>query len=149
MKPRKRSRVPRIEALSVVILLLCTDVAVSQGLLRIPLYIKTKEIQVEVARTPEEHARGLKGRKQLGKDEGMFFIFETEDYHDFWMKDTLIPLSVAFIDRENRIVDIQDMKPLTLDSHESPEPILYALEMRKGWFSANGVRVGDVIRFSK
>jgi uncharacterized membrane protein (UPF0127 family) len=65
------------------------------------------------------------------------------------MKGTLIPLSIAFIDREGRIVKITDMKPLTLESHNPPAPILYALEMRKGWFSTNGIKVGDTVRFSK
>jgi len=102
-----------------------------------------------VARTPEERVVGLMARKHLWKEEGMLFIFKEEGYHSFWMKDTLIPLSIAFIDREGRIVKITDMKPLTLTSHPPPKPILYALEMNKGWFSRNGIRVGDIVRFSK
>jgi len=104
---------------------------------------------VEVAQTPEERSYGLMGRKHLGKDEGMLFIFETEDYHGFWMKDTFLPLSIAFIGKDGRIVWITEMKPLTLDSHVPPKPILYALEMNKGWFSSHRVKVGDEIRFSK
>jgi len=104
---------------------------------------------VEVAQTPEERMYGLMGRKHLGRDEGMLFIFETEDYHGFWMKDTFLPLSIAFIGKDGRIVWIADMKPLTLDTHAPPKPILYALEMNKGWFSSHGVKVGDEIRFSK
>jgi hypothetical protein len=104
---------------------------------------------VEVAKTPEERDRGLMGRKHLGKDEGMLFIFEAEDYHGFWMKDTLLPLSIAFIDRNGRIVGITDMKPLTLISHLPPKPSLYALEMNKGWFSSHSIKVGDVVKFSK
>ncbi len=88
-------------------------------------------------------------RKYLGKDEGMLFIFETEDYHGFWMKNTFIPLSIAFIDKIGRIVWIRDMKPHTLDSHVPPKPILYASEMNKGWFSSHGIKAGDTIRFSK
>jgi hypothetical protein len=150
MKPRKRFPVRKLEKLACLLWIpLFASAAFSQDLLKIPLYIKAKEIRVEVARSPEERARGLMGRKHLGRDEGMLFIFEREDTHEFWMKDTLIPLSVAFIDRESRIVAIRDMKPLSLESHEAPAPVLYALEMRKGWFSANGVKVGDVIRFSK
>jgi uncharacterized membrane protein (UPF0127 family) len=129
--------------------LLWTSVAQSQSLLKIPLYINDREIRVEVAKTPQEMAKGLMGRRHLGQDEGMLFIFETEDYHAFWMKDTLIPLSIAFIDKEGRIVRITDMKPLTLESHSPPTPILYALEMKKGWFSAKGIKVGDIVRFSK
>jgi uncharacterized membrane protein (UPF0127 family) len=104
---------------------------------------------VEVAQTPEERSYGLMGRNHLGKDEGMLFIFETEDYHGFWMKDTLLPLSIAFISKDGRIVWVTDMKPLTLDSHVPPRPILYALEMNKGWFSFHGVKVGDIVRFAK
>jgi len=121
----------------------------SQSFPKIPVYLKDKEIWVEVVRTPEERAQGLMGRKHLGEDEGMLFIFEKEDYHSFWMKNTLIPLSIAFIDREGKILKIADMEPLTLDSHPPPKPILYALEMKKGWFSTNNLQVGDILRFSK
>ena len=121
----------------------------SQNLQKIPLYLKNVEIRVEVAKTPEELHKGLMGRKHLEPDEGMLFMFESADYHGFWMKDTLIPLSIAFIDNEGRIVSIEEMKPLTLDSHDPPKPILYALEMNKGWFSKHGIKTGDVVRFSK
>ena len=133
----------------ILIFFLSASIAESQNLLKIPLYINHREIWVEVAKTPEERAKGLMERKQLGQDEGMLFIFEKEDYHGFWMKNTLIPLSIAFMDREGRIVKITDMKPLTLESHDPPKPILYALEMKKGWFSANAIKVGDIVRFSK
>ncbi len=132
-----------------IFLLLTFTILYGQSLQKIPLYIKEKEIWVEVAKSPEERARGLMGRKHLGKDEGMLFIFEREDYHGFWMKNTFIPLSIAFIDRKGRIVGITDMRPLTLESHLPPRPILYALEMNKGWFSANKIRLGDIVRFSK
>ena len=121
----------------------------SQESVKIPLYIKQIEIRVEVAKTPEQRTVGLMGRDHLGKDEGMFFIFETEDFHSFWMKDTRIPLSIAFIDKDGKIVRITDMKPLTLESHPPPKRILYALEMNKGWFLAHGIKVGDILRFSK
>ena len=149
MKKAKTWLSPRIEGILFILFLLWIPIAHSQSLLRIPLYIHDKEIQVEVAQTPEERSQGLMGRKHLGKDEGMLFIFETEGYHGFWMKDTLLPLSIAFIGKDGRIVWMTDMKPLTLDSHVPPRPILYALEMNKGWFSSHGVKVGDVVRFSK
>ncbi|MEW6377190.1 MAG: DUF192 domain-containing protein [Thermodesulfobacteriota bacterium] len=139
----------KAEKVIFILFLLWVSDADSQNLPKIPIYIKDKEIHVEVAKTPEERSIGLMGRKHLGQNEGMLFIFETEDYHGFWMKNTLIPLSIAFIDKEGRIVRITDMKPLTLVSHMPPKPILYALEMKKGWFSANGINVGDMIRFSK
>jgi uncharacterized membrane protein (UPF0127 family) len=150
MKKEKWSLDRRIERITLVLLLiLLTSVAHAQNLLKIPLYIKSREIWVEVAKTPEERVHGLMGRRHLGKDEGMLFVFEEEDYHSFWMKDTRIPLSIAFIDKEGRIVSIKDMKPLTLETHIPPQPILYALEMKKGWFSFNRIKVEDTIRFSK
>ena len=139
----------RNEWIFLLLFLTWIPVAHSQRILKIPLYIHHREIWVEVAKTPEERNQGLMGRKHLEKDEGMLFIFETEDYHSFWMKDTLIPLSIAFIDKDGRIVWIKDMKPLTLDSHVPPKPILYALEMNKGWFSSRGIKEGDTVRFSK
>jgi uncharacterized membrane protein (UPF0127 family) len=117
--------------------------------MKIPLYIRNLEIQAEVAATAAERAKGLMGRKHLGKDDGMLFIFESEAIHGFWMKNTLIALSIAFIDRDGKIVAITDMKPLTLNSHDPPRPILYALEMNQGWFAEHGIRVGEVIRFSR
>jgi uncharacterized protein len=150
MKRERASLGRRIERIAFLfIILFGIPIAHSQDLLRIPLYIHEKELWVEVAKTPAERARGLMGRRHLGQEEGMFFIFETEDYHAFWMKDTFIPLSIAFIDKSGRIVEIADMKPLSLESHSPPKPVLYALEMRKGWFSRNGIKVGDVVRFSR
>jgi len=149
MKGGRISLGRRIERVVLTLFLFWISMVDAQNLFQIPLYIKGREIRVEVAKTPEERAQGLMWRKHLGRDEGMLFIFEKEDYHGFWMKDTLIPLSIAFIDKEGRIVKITEMKPLAFESHTPPKPILYALEMNKGWFSANGIKVGDFIRFSK
>jgi uncharacterized membrane protein (UPF0127 family) len=146
---RRWISVRRIRGIFFLLLILSVIEAYAQSLPRVPLYIKNKEIWIEVAKTPAERAMGLMGRTHLGKDEGMLFIFETEGYHSFWMKNTPIPLAIAFIDKEYKIVKISEMKPLTLDSHTPPQPILYALEMEKGWFSSNGIKVGDVVRFSK
>lgn len=148
---RKRDMFPgrKIKTFLFLPFFLLINLAHSQGLPKIPLFIKGREIQVEVARTPGERAVGLMGRKHLGKEEGMLFVFEEEGYHSFWMKDTLIPLSIAFIDKKGQIVKITDMKPLTMTSHPPPKPILYALEMNQGWFSRNGIRVGDIVGFSK
>jgi uncharacterized membrane protein (UPF0127 family) len=149
MKKKRLSLDRRIKAILFSLLFVSFSVAHSQGLPQIPLYIKAKEIRVEVAKTPDERALGLMNRKQLEKDEGMLFIFESEGYHSFWMKNTLLPLSIAFIDKDGRIVDIKDMKPLSLDSHSPSKQVLYALEMNKGWFKKNGVKIGDLVRFSK
>src|SRR5215212_9431253 len=79
-------------------------------------------VQVEIADTPEERQTGLMGRSALAENAGMLFVFEQEQILAFWMKDTLIPLSIAYIDAEGRIVDIQDMQPLDETSHPSAEP---------------------------
>lgn len=149
MKERRSWRGRKIKEIVLTLFLLGASVVYSQSLLKIPLYLNGKEIQVEVAAKPEERTQGLMNRKHLPDSEGMLFIFEKEDYHSFWMKNTLIPLSIAFIDKEGRIVSITDMKPLTLDTHSPPKRVLYALEMNQGWFSANGVKAGDHVRFSK
>lgn len=103
------------------------------------------EVRVEVADTDPERARGLMGRTALAEDRGMLFVFEEEQELSFWMKDTLIPLSIAYMDSEGRIVDIQDMKALDDDPphYTSAEPARYALEVNKGFFQERGVEVGD------
>jgi uncharacterized protein len=102
-------------------------------------------VRVEIADNASEIARGLMYRTVLAKDRGMLFIFEGEQTLSFTMKNTLIPLSIAFIDSEGRIVDIQDMKPLDDDppSYVSAKPAQYALEVNQGFFEEQGVEVGD------
>lgn len=139
----------KIEGIVLVLFFLFESVVYSQGIHKIPLYLNDKEILIEVAKTREEMAQGLMGRKHLGNSEGMLFIFEREGYHGFWMKNTFIPLSIAFIDKEGRILGINNMEPLTLEPHIPPGPILYALEMKQGWFFFNSIKVGNFIRFSK
>jgi uncharacterized protein len=103
------------------------------------------EVRVEVADTEPERELGLMGRTALPEDRGMLFVFDREQELTFWMKDTLIPLSVAFMDSEGRIVDIQDMKPLDDDPphYVSAEPSQYALEVNQGFFEEHGIKVGD------
>ena len=139
----------RIFSLVFSLCILWISTVCSQGLIKIPIYIKDREIWVEVARKEEERSQGLMGRRSLGRDEGMLFIFDEEGYHGFWMKNTLLPLSIAFMDKKGEIVWITDMKPLTLSTHNPLKPILYALEMNQGWFATNGIKVGDIVRFSR
>ena len=112
----------------------------------IPLTIKGKKIKVEVVRTEKEKEKGLMFRESLGKDEGMLFIYDREEMLSFWMKNTRIPLSIAFIDQQGRIVDIQDMEPFSLRTRVSARPAQYALEVNQGWFKKNGIDVGDVVK---
>ncbi|HEV3477076.1 MAG TPA: DUF192 domain-containing protein, partial [Rubrobacteraceae bacterium] len=103
------------------------------------------EVQVEIADTDPERQRGLMGRTALPEDQGMLFVFGGEQELSFWMKNTLIPLSIAYIDSEGRIVDIQDMKTLDDDPphYVSAEPARYALEVNQGFFEERGIEVGD------
>ncbi len=110
------------------------------------LTVKGKKIQVEVARTEEEKGKGLMFREKLGKDDGMLFVYDREEILTFWMKNTPLPLSIAFLDKKGKIVDIQDMEPFSVRTHASALPAKYALEMNQGWFRKNGVKVGDVVQ---
>ena len=103
-------------------------------------------IQAELANTFETRARGLMYRESLGPNQGMLFIFPDEEQHCMWMKNTLIPLSVAFIDDKGVIINIAEMQPQTEQSHCASRPALYALEMSKGWFASKGVRPGTTIQ---
>jgi uncharacterized membrane protein (UPF0127 family) len=106
---------------------------------------KKVEVQVEVADSPSEQATGLMYRTALGEDRGMLFVYPDERELTFWMKNTLIPLSIAYIDSEGRITDIMDMKPLDdkPPHYSSSEPVQYALEVNQGFFDEKGVKVGD------
>ncbi|HWS81060.1 MAG TPA: DUF192 domain-containing protein [Rubrobacter sp.] len=106
---------------------------------------KEVEVRVEVADDVAEQAKGLMDRTTLGENRGMLFVFPEERELSFWMKNTLIPLSIAFIDSESRIIDIQDMKPLDDEPphYVSAEPAQYTLEVNRGFFEERGVRVGD------
>ncbi len=106
---------------------------------------ETVRLQVEVADTDAERQRGLMERTALGQNRGMLFVFDSEQTLSFWMKNTLIPLSVAYIDSEGRIIDIQDMQPLDETSHPSAEPAQYALEVNQGYFAEHGIEVGDTV----
>jgi uncharacterized membrane protein (UPF0127 family) len=112
-------------------------------LLTYPLKIKGHAIRVEVANTMESRRTGLMFRDSLGQSQGMLFVYEAEDRHAMWMKNTLLPLSVAFIDRAGRILNIEDMQPQTEDSHMAAAPAAYSLEMNQGWFKKRGIKRGD------
>ncbi len=85
-------------------------------------------------------------RERLGKDEGMLFVYAEEETLSFWMKNTRLPLSIAFIDKKGKIVDIQDMEPFTLQTYVSASPAKYALETNQGWFTRNGILAGDFVK---
>lgn len=101
------------------------------------------ELTVELARTAGERSRGLMLREELAEDGGMLFVFPGDTEAGFWMKDTSVPLSIAFIAEDGTILDIQEMEPLSEDVHRPPEPYRYALEVNQGWFEEQGFGTGD------
>lgn len=100
------------------------------------------QIDAQLAISPAEHAIGLMYRKELEPHEGMLFIFPTPSLQCFWMKNTLIPLTVAFLADDGMILNMDDMKPQTEESHCSIKPVRYVLEMNKGWFAKKGIKAG-------
>jgi hypothetical protein len=109
---------------------------------RVELKAGAHAFDVEVATTPQQRKRGLKGRTRLAADAGMLFVFERPDRHCFWMKDTPLPLSIAFLADDGTVVGIADMRPKTLDRHCAPKPVRFALEVRQGGLRDKSVHAG-------
>ena len=108
--------------------------------------IKDASLNIEIADTPLKRSLGLMYRKELAPESGMLFVFPQNKDMSFWMKDTHIPLSIAYIDDNGVILNIEDMIPLSLDGVTSKAPCRYALEVNKGWFDNNGIQAGDIIQ---
>jgi uncharacterized membrane protein (UPF0127 family) len=102
-------------------------------------------LSVEIADSGEERQQGLMGRASLPEDGGMLFVYEEDTETGFFMRNTTIPLSIAFISAAGCVIDIQDMEPLSEETHSSPEPYRYAVEVNQGWFEEKGVEVGDLV----
>lgn len=109
---------------------------------RVTLSAGMHQIDAQVAQTPEQRATGLMHRKEMPQHEGMLFVFERPMVQCFWMKDTLLPLAIAFVDDDGTVVNLSEMKPLALDSHCSAKPVRYVLEMNQRWFARKGVKPG-------
>jgi len=99
-------------------------------------------IRAQVATTVDQRATGLMHRREMAQHEGMLFVFEQPSVQCFWMKNTLLPLSIAFLADDGTVVNTDEMKPQTLDSHCSSKPVRYVLEMNQGWFAKRGVKAG-------
>lgn len=99
-------------------------------------------IDAQVAATPEQRATGLMFRREMPASEGMLFVFEQATPQCFWMKNTLLPLTAAFVADDGTIVNLADMKPQTTDSHCSEKPVRFVLEMNQGWFAKKGIKPG-------
>jgi uncharacterized protein len=103
-------------------------------------------VRAEVADTPEKQQQGLMFRDELDAGSGMLFVFDAETIQSFWMRDTHVPLDIAFLDRALVVVDIQQMEPMTEDLHRSAAPAMFALEVPEGWFEQEGIEPGQLAR---
>jgi uncharacterized membrane protein (UPF0127 family) len=111
----------------------------------IPLTIRGHALKAEVAATDATRMQGLMHRRMLPENYGMLFVFPQATTLSFWMQNTYLALSIAFLDDSGTIINIEDMKPLTTDTHHSARPARYALEMNQGWFKKRGIKPGDRI----
>lgn len=101
------------------------------------------QIDAQVAQTPRQREIGLMSRKEMPQTEGMIFVFDQPSTQCFWMRNTLLPLSAAFVADDGRIVNLVDMQPMTENSHCSTEPVRFVLEMNQGWFARKGIHAGS------
>lgn len=109
---------------------------------RVLLTVGEHEIQVYVARSDEERAQGLMFRRDLPRDEGMLFMCDACEMQKFWMKDTPLPLSVAFLEEDGTILKIADLEPHDLEGESSGHPVRFVLEVNQGWFEEHGIAPG-------
>lgn len=112
------------------------------NLQRVELGAGMHRIDAQVAASAQERQIGLMHRKEMPQQEGMLFVFEAPAVQCFWMKNTILPLTAAFVADDGTIVNLADMKPQTEDSHCSEKPVRYVLEMNQGWFSKKGIKAG-------
>ena len=115
---------------------------IPQDLPAITLQAGMHNIRAAVAKTPGERQTGLMYRRDMAPHEGMLFIFDEATPQCFWMKNTPLPLTIAFLDDDGTVVNLADMKPLALDNHCSAKPVRYVLEMHQGWFAKRGIKPG-------
>lgn len=123
--------------------LACATSVLAQPLPTMELTINGHRVTAEIAATTASRTVGLMRRFSLRPDHGMLFVFDAPQPLAFWMKNTYIPLSIAFIGADGRILNIEDMAPQTEMTHDSRGPAMYALEMKKGWFAQFGIAAGD------
>ena len=113
---------------------------------RVKLSAGMHQIDAQVAASPDERQIGLMFRKEMPQHEGMIFVFEQAAQQCFWMKNTLLPLTAAFVSDDGTIVNLADMKPQTMQSHCSDKPVRYVLEMNRGWFTKKGLKAGSKLQ---
>jgi len=110
---------------------------------RVTLGAGMYQIDAQVAQTPDQRTTGLMYRKDMPQYEGMLFVFEQPSGLCFWMKNTVLPLTAAFVADDGTIVNLADMKPQTTDSHCAAKPVRFVLEMNQGWFAKRGMKAGS------
>ena len=133
-----------LSTLCTTVLLLSSAPALAE-MPRMELNASFHRIEAEVAADQANRMQGLMNRRSMAANQGMLFVFPQKDRHCMWMRNTFLPLSVAFLDEEGKIINIEDMKPQTDDSHCAATPARYALEMNLGWFSGRGLKPGQRI----
>jgi len=127
------------------VLALAVGVAAAQELPVMELTAGFHRIEAEVAANNAARMQGLMQRKTMATQHGMLFVFDRDAQHCMWMKNTYLPLSVAFIDATGKILNIEDMQPHSEDNHCAAQPARFALEMNIGWFAQRGIKRGDRI----
>ncbi|MRD48433.1 DUF192 domain-containing protein [Caenimonas koreensis DSM 17982] len=140
--PVMKKAVAFIAAIAAAVLMPVFAQEAQMNLPRVQLAAGMHRIDAQVAQTGDQRMTGLMFRKEMPKHEGMLFVFEYPSQQCFWMRNTLLPLSIAFVADDGTIVNIDEMKPQTDDSHCSLKPVRYVLEMNTGWFARKGIKAG-------
>lgn len=162
MKLNQQTDIPKLVSTTITLLVLLLLIATPRSLLakteiqfeKKKISIQGKIITVELADNEEKSQLGLMYRTKLNENEGMLFVFDDESVKKFWMKNTFIPLSIGFFDRNKTLVDVQDMEPVkselqtNIPSYESKKPAKYALEVTRGWYKKHKIKLGSKFSFS-
>lgn len=143
----------KANSLSFALIILISSSSLADNLKKIKVKVGKTTITVEVANTEKSRERGLMERSKLDKNCGMLFVFPDESKRYFWMKNTYIPLSIGFFDKDSRLVEVQEMKPMgspmekDIPRYQSHLPAKFALEMERGWFKKNKIKLKDKLQF--
>ena len=143
---RQRSRAAATWVFALVLGMSASAQEAPQELPSIRINAGIHNITAQLAQTPQQREIGLMFRTSMGSNDGMLFAFEQAGQQCFWMKNTLIPLAIAFIADDGSVVNIASMKPQTLDGHCSDAPVRFVLEMNEGWFAKRGIKAGSKLR---
>lgn len=135
-------KISRLVSPALLFGLLCSAAGALAQMPRLELTAGFHRIEAEVAANQDDRMQGLMQRARMAPNQGMLFVFTQAQRHCMWMKNTLLPLSVAFMDDEGKIINIRDMQPQTENNHCADAPARFALEMNQGWFASKGIKPG-------